>query len=58
MFGERNRFELEIIAILGMYTLEEAIEEMDLSPEEVLSILLNGGHCSLPPYLEVEEINE
>ncbi len=54
MFGERDKFELEIRAILDMYSLEEALEEMDLSPEEVLSILLNGGHCLLPPYLEIE----
>ncbi len=58
MFGERDKFEREIRELLELYSLEKALEEMELSPEEVLSILLNGGHCTLPPFLHTVEMEE
>lgn len=51
MFGERDKFEAEIRELLALYSLEDALEEMELSPEETLSILLNGGYVCLPPFL-------
>lgn len=54
VFGERDKFEAEIRELLDLYNLEDALEEMDLSPEECLSILLNGGYACLPPFLKRE----
>lgn len=55
MFGDRDKFEREIGELLELYTLEDALEAMDITVEEVLSILLNNGHCELPPFLLIEE---
>lgn len=54
MFGERDRFEREIRELLAVFSIEDALEEMDISPEEVLSILLNGGHCVVPDFIQME----
>lgn len=40
--------------LLGLYELEELFEVLDITPEQVLRILLEGGHVTLPPFLEKE----
>lgn len=32
--------------------LEELFERLDITPLEVLEVLLEGGHISIPDYLE------
>jgi hypothetical protein len=52
MFGEREPFELEIRQLLELYTLDDLLDELEITPEEMLTILLVGGHVVLPPWLE------
>ena len=37
---------------LEVETLEEILEELSLSPEQVLLLLWHGGQLNFPPYLE------
>lgn len=45
-------FEEEIKELLDLYELDDLFDELDITKEEVLTILLEGGHVALPPYLE------
>ncbi len=47
--------ETKIARLLELFTLDEALLLMDITPEEVLEILLTGGHVELPPFLNDEE---
>lgn len=48
----------EIETLLELYTLEELFEVLDITPYEVISILLNSGHIELPEYVSREEQTE
>lgn len=37
---------------LELFTLEEILEQSDLTDLETLTILYRAGHIKLPPYLE------
>ena len=37
-----------------MYSIEEALEVLDVTPEECIEILLKHGKCALPPFIEDE----
>lgn len=52
MFGEREPFEQEIKQLLELYTLDDLLDELEITPEEMLTILLVGGHVVLPPWME------
>lgn len=45
----------EIDELLELYELEEVFEVLDITPREVIEILLAGGHAILPPFLERED---
>jgi len=47
--------ETKVARLLELFTLEEAILLMDITPEEVLEILLTGGHVELPPFLQDDD---
>lgn len=38
--------------ILEIFSIEEALEHLDITPEEVLEILYQGGHVTIPDWLE------
>jgi hypothetical protein len=42
--------------LLDLYELEELFEVLDVTPYEVVTILLRHGYATLPPFLE--EIEE
>jgi len=42
-------------AILKEFTLEEVLEMCDITPEEVLEILVERGLIVLPPFFQQEE---
>ena len=44
--------EDRISLLVEQWTLEEIFDMMDISPEQVISILIEGGHVELPPFLE------
>ena len=46
--------EERIVMLLELYSVEEALEVLDVTPEECIEILLRGGHCKLPDYLEID----
>lgn len=48
MFGDVSPFAREIERLLEMFSLEEIFEMLDLTPDEVLSILFNEGHAKVP----------
>lgn len=39
---------------LELYPLEEILERADITPEEVLIILVTGGHIEIPDYVRTE----
>ena len=58
MFGERDPFEEQIKILLQEYSVEELLEILDITEYAVISLLLNEGHCCLPPWLVIEEPSE
>ncbi len=42
----------DISTLLEDMTLEDILEHCNITPEEVLNILINGGYIELPPFLE------
>jgi hypothetical protein len=38
--------------LLDLYELEELFEVLDVTPYEVVTILLRHGYATLPPFLE------
>lgn len=51
--------DLRILEMLQVYdTLEEVFEVLDITPEEVLTILFEGGHVACPDFLELPEMEE
>lgn len=38
--------------------LEELFEQLDITPLEVLEVLLEGGHIAIPDYLEREYLHD
>lgn len=38
--------------LLSLYELEEMFEVLDITPHEVVTILLKHGYVTLPPFLE------
>ena len=55
MFGDIDKFEKQIEQLLNEFSMEDILEMFEVTPEMCLSILLNGGHATLPPYLDNEE---
>jgi hypothetical protein len=43
--------------LLETLSLEEVFEHLDITPEDVIEILLQGGYVVLPPWLDDEEEN-
>lgn len=52
MFGEREPFEDEVKLWLAERSIEEALEEAEITEEQVLILLLQLGIIVLPPWLE------
>lgn len=58
MFKDTCLYESEIKVLLEVYEdLEDLFDALDITINEVLSILLQGGHVELPPFLQ-EAFNE
>jgi hypothetical protein len=38
--------------MLKVMDIEECLEHLDITPEEVLRILFRGGYVALPPWLD------
>ncbi len=53
MFNEKEPFEEEVRLLIDLFgnDLERLFEELDITLEQVLTILLEGGHACLPPYI-------
>lgn len=45
-------FEEEVRELLELYSLEEALEVLDVTPEDCIEILLRHGYAVLPPFLD------
>lgn len=41
--------------LLELYSVEEALEVLDITAEECIEILVRGGHCTLPDFLDVDD---
>ena len=52
MFNRDNIWEDQIDEILNVYSIEEALEVLDITPEQCIKILLEGGHAVLPQFLD------
>lgn len=52
MFNEKEPFEMEVREWLRERSIEEALEEADITNEAVLQYLLQAGYIKLPPWLE------
>jgi uncharacterized membrane protein len=50
--------EEQILEFLELYSLEEAFEVLDITPEAVLEILISGGHVVLPEFLQREDYEQ
>lgn len=37
--------------LLELFELDELFDHLDITPEEVLTILIEGGHVKVPEYL-------
>lgn len=51
MFGEKEPFEDEVRLWLAERSIEEALEEAEITPEAALMLLLQLGYIGLPPWL-------
>ena len=51
MFGDNRRTYELIEELLDLFSLEEIFDINDLTTEEVLRILLEGGHLGEPSYV-------
>lgn len=58
MFDDIFPFEQDIKHLLDIYSLEELLEILDITPERVLSVLLEEGHVELPPFLLNNDTSE
>lgn len=50
--------EDQINLLLNSYTLEEILEECDVTPEAVLTILINRGTIDLSQFFDFEDEEE
>lgn len=46
--------EDKITRLLELFSIEEALMLMEIEPQEVIEILVQGGHVELPPFLNEE----
>lgn len=44
--------EDQIRELLETYDLDDLFDVLDITPERVLEILVEGGHVVLPPWIE------
>lgn len=52
MFNDVSPYENVIKVILDLYSLDEVFEILDITPEQVLTLLFEEGHAVPPPYLD------
>jgi hypothetical protein len=52
MFGEKEPFEEVSLEWLRERTIDEALDEAEITQEQVLMILLQLGYIKLPPWLD------
>ena len=50
--------EAKIRFMLEQWSLDELFEMMDITPERVMEILLEGGHIVLPPFMDDFDVEE
>jgi hypothetical protein len=48
----------EIDILLELHTLEEVFEILDITPYEVVSILVKQGYVELPEYVRINQEQE
>jgi hypothetical protein len=53
----RKLMRNKVRELLETLSLEEVFEHLDITPEDVIEILLQGGYVVLPPWLDDEEEN-
>lgn len=41
--------------LVDLYPVDDLFDQLDITLEEVLTILVRGGHVQLPDYLSYEE---
>lgn len=59
MFNDVSPFESQIKTLLDIYSLPELFDILDITPEQVLTILLEEGHAEVPPFLlDTNEIDD
>lgn len=51
MFGEKEPFEDEVRLWLAERSIEEALEEAEITPEAALMLLLQLGYIKIPPWV-------
>ena len=44
--------------LLELYTIEEALEVLEVTPYEVIEMLLRHGYAELPPFLQRDDDGE
>ena len=48
--------ESKLDMLLELYPdLDDLFDHLDITPFEVLKILISGGHVQLPPYLDYDD---
>lgn len=52
MFGEKEPFEDEVRLWLAERSIDEALDEAEITQEACLMLLLSLGVITLPPWLE------
>lgn len=55
MFGDTDKYEKQIDYLVSSFSMTDILDMLEITQEECLSILLNGGHAVLPPFLEETE---
>lgn len=53
MFDDDNKYETYIRRLVDLFqdNIEGLLEELDITLERALEILIEGGHVEVPPYV-------
>ncbi len=53
-----DQLEDKLNFMIEQWSLDELFEMMDITPQQVLEILVEGGHVELPPFMESFEYGQ
>lgn len=51
-------FDDQVQELLELYSLEEALDVIGVTPAEAINILLSNGYAELPPFLQETDEDE